>query len=76
VTEYIQPGYLRRWIENPQGIRYNTTMPGLGKGIPQREQVTEELVAYLKAMSAAKRDSWKQNDKPDLERLSPGSPER
>jgi len=72
VTEYIQPGYLRRWIENPQGIRYNTTMPGLGKGIPQREQVTEELIAYLKAMSAAKRDPWKQNDKPDLERLSPG----
>jgi hypothetical protein len=31
-------------------------MPGLGKGISQREQVTEELIAYLKAMSAAKRN--------------------
>ena len=72
VTEYIQPGYLRRWIENPQGIRYNTTMPGLGKGIPQREQVTEEILAYLKAMSAAKRDPPKQNDWPGLEYLSPG----
>ena len=56
VAEYIQPGYLRRWIENPQSIRYNTVMPGLGKEIPQREQVIEELIAYLKAMSVAKRD--------------------
>jgi cytochrome c2 len=72
VTEYIQPAYLKRWIENPQGIRYNTTMPGLAKGIPRREQVTEELIAYLEAMSAAKRDPAKQNDRPGLERLSPG----
>ncbi|HVW66033.1 MAG TPA: cytochrome c [Nitrosospira sp.] len=56
VTEYMQPGYLKRWIENPQSIRYNTTMPGLGKEIPGRKQVIEELIAYLKAMSAAKRD--------------------
>lgn len=56
VTEYLQPGYLKRWIENPQSIRYNTTMPGLGKEIPRREQVIEELIAYLEAMSIAKRD--------------------
>jgi hypothetical protein len=31
-------------------------MPGLGKEISQREQVIEELIAYLKAMSVAKRD--------------------
>ena len=56
VTEYIQSGYLKRWIENPQSIRYNTTMPGLGKEIPRREQVIEELIAYLEAMSIAKHD--------------------
>ena len=55
VAEYIRPGYLKRWIENPQSIRYNTAMPGLAKGIPNREKVTEELIAYLKAMSTAKR---------------------
>jgi cytochrome c1 len=53
---HIQPGYLKRWIENPQGIRYNTTMPGLAREIPRREQVIEDLIAYLKAMSGAKRD--------------------
>jgi hypothetical protein len=47
-------------------------MPGLGKGIPQREQVTEEIIAYLKAMSAVKRDPSKQNDRPGLEHLSLG----
>jgi cytochrome c2 len=56
VAEYIQPGYLKRWIENPQSIRYNTVMPGLGREIPRREQVAEEIIAYLKAMSIAKRD--------------------
>jgi hypothetical protein len=42
------------------------------QGNSRREQVTEELIAYLKAMSAAKRDPSKQNDRPGLERLSPG----
>jgi hypothetical protein len=42
-----------RWIENPQGIRYNTTAPGLAREIPRREQVIEDLIAYLKAMSGA-----------------------
>lgn len=55
VVEYIKPEYLKRWIENPISIRYNTTMPGLAKEIPNRQKITEELIAYLKAMSASKR---------------------
>lgn len=55
VVEYIKPEYLKRWIENPQTIRYNTTMPGLAKEIPNRGKVTEELILYLKVMSIAKR---------------------
>ena len=55
VVEYIRPAYLKRWIENPQSIRHNTTMPGLAKELPHRERITEELIAYLKAMSTAKR---------------------
>ena len=54
VVEYIKPEYLKRWIENPQAIRHNTTMPGLAKEIPHRGKVAEELIAYLKAMSIAK----------------------
>ncbi|SCX40163.1 Cytochrome c [Nitrosospira sp. Nsp1] len=56
VTEYIKPEYLKRWIMSPQSIRYNTTMPGLtGAILLDRETATEELIAYLKAMSNAKR---------------------
>ncbi len=55
VVEYIKPEYLKRWIENPQTIRYNTTMPRLAKEIPNRGKVAEELIAYLKAMSLSKR---------------------
>ncbi|SHL62278.1 Cytochrome c [Nitrosospira sp. Nsp11] len=55
VTEYIKPEYLKRWIVSPQSIRYNTTMPGITGAILDRETATEELIAYLKAMSNAKR---------------------
>ncbi|SFI24569.1 cytochrome c [Nitrosomonas sp. Nm34] len=55
VTEYIQPEYLKRWIDNPSSIRYNTTMPPLTAEIPAREKVIEELIAYLKAISTVKR---------------------
>ncbi len=54
VVEYIRPDYLKRWIENPQSVRYNTTMLGLAKTLPNREKITGELIAYLKAMSTAK----------------------
>jgi mono/diheme cytochrome c family protein len=55
IVEYIKPEYLKRWIIQPQSIRYNTTMPGLGEEIANREQVAAEIIAYLKAMSGAKR---------------------
>ena len=55
IVEYIKPEYLKRWILAPQTIRYNTMMPGLGEEISNREQVAAEIIAYLKAMSGAKR---------------------
>ena len=55
VVEYIKPEYLTRWIENPASIRYNTLMPALAMEIPNRAMVTQEIIAYLRAMSAAKR---------------------
>ena len=56
VVEYIKPEYLRRWIMSPQSIRYNARMPALPREISNAEQVTEELVTYLKVMSIMKRD--------------------
>ena len=55
VVEYIKPEYLKRWILAPQTIRYNTRMPALAEEISNREQVTAEIIAYLKAMSKVKR---------------------
>ena len=55
VVEYIKPEYLKRWILAPQTIRYNTHMPALAEEISNREQVAAEVIAYLKAMSGAKR---------------------
>ena len=55
IVEYIKPEYLKRWILAPQTIRYNTHMPALGEEISNREQVAAEIIAYLKAMSGAKR---------------------
>ncbi len=56
VVEYIKPGYLARWIDNPAGIRHGTLMPSLSHGIPDREMVARQIIAYLVAMSATKRD--------------------
>lgn len=55
VTEYIKPNYLRRWIDNPSSIRYNTTMPALAAETPERASIIEEIIAYLKVMSKTKR---------------------
>ena len=55
VVEYIKPEYLKRWILAPQTVRYNTRMPALGDEISNREQVAAEIIAYLKAISGAKR---------------------
>ncbi|PTR10576.1 cytochrome c [Nitrosospira sp. Nsp5] len=68
VVEYIKPEYLKRWIENPQTIRYNTTMPGLAKEIPDRGKITEELILYLKVMSITKRAPMKPSDQGELDR--------
>lgn len=55
VTEYLRSEYLTRWIENPASVRYNTVMPPLAAEIPNRATVTQEIIAYLRMMSSAKR---------------------
>ena len=54
VTEYIRPEYLRRWLDEPASIRYNTTMPALASETPQREQVITEIITYLETMRTQK----------------------
>lgn len=61
VVEYIRPAYLARWITDPSGIRQNTLMPALAQEIPDRVQVSNEIILYLKAMSLNKQHPGKQN---------------
>ncbi len=49
VTEYIQPAYLARIIDNPKAVRHGASMPGLDPKLPQRAQAIADLIAYLKA---------------------------
>jgi cytochrome c2 len=50
VTEYMEEKWLYRWIDNPQGIRYNTTMPPLNPDTKDRNRLIKGIIAYLKAM--------------------------
>jgi mono/diheme cytochrome c family protein len=54
VTEFLDDKWLRRWIRDPQGIRFNSRMPPLGPGLADRERTIEDVVQYLKAMSRKK----------------------
>lgn len=57
VTEYIQPTYLKLWIDNPTAIRLNSKMLPLAADIPDRDQVIDEIIAYLTTMRRVKSQS-------------------
>lgn len=50
VTEYIKEPWLRRWINNPRDISYNSTMPALDPNVKDRESIIENIISYLKIM--------------------------
>ncbi|HSE83244.1 MAG TPA: c-type cytochrome [Thermodesulfobacteriota bacterium] len=54
VTEYIMEPWLVKWIDNPAGIRYNTTMPALNPDAKDRDRIIKNIIAYLKAMRGKK----------------------
>lgn len=54
VTEMLFPPMLRRWLASPREMRWNTLMPGVPEGTPNRDQVIDDVIAYLKAMKGKK----------------------
>lgn len=54
VMELWKEAWLRKWIENPAAIRWNTTMPPLQVAEKEKAKVTSEIVAYLRAMEKNK----------------------
>lgn len=54
-TEYFQPGFLRRYIRDPQSLRQwpQAKMPGFAENVLS-EQELDELIAYLAHMAKRK----------------------
>lgn len=50
VTEYFDESWLFRLIDEPRDLRWNATMPGLNRKLPNREQTIRDIIAYLKSM--------------------------
>lgn len=55
ITEYYNEGWLKKWIENPNAIRLNASMPPLGVAENDKKAVINDLIAYLKDMAKNKR---------------------
>lgn len=51
VTTYMAPGWLRRWISDPQSVRRDTEMPGLQKDIPGRDRTIDDIIEYLTSVA-------------------------
>lgn len=43
--------WLRRWIDDPSQFAPNARMPALDRGLPDRAQTLDALIAYLRAMA-------------------------
>ena len=54
--EYRDPDWLRTWIEEPSRIRPGTRMPPINPALPDRARTIDQILAYLGAMAAARRD--------------------
>jgi mono/diheme cytochrome c family protein len=54
VTEYYRAEWIRKWIDKPTSVRFNTTMPALDSDVPDRAAVIEDLLAYLASMKNRK----------------------
>lgn len=54
VTEYWQSKWLHRFIANPQSVRANSKMISFNRDVDNREELIEDIIAYLKSMTRKK----------------------
>jgi hypothetical protein len=50
VTEYFKEPWLKKFINNPRDISYNSTMPALDPNAKDREKIIDNIISYLKVM--------------------------
>jgi cytochrome c2 len=53
-VEYRERDWLRAWIEDPARINPGARMPRLNPALPDREQVIDDILLYLEAISKKK----------------------
>ncbi len=53
VTEYFSDTWLNKWMLEPRSIRFNSAMPSFDT-LPDKKDVTANIILYLKAMSKRK----------------------
>lgn len=54
VTEYWQPQWLARFINDPQSVRTNSKMIAFYRDVENRAALIETIIAYLKSMKDKK----------------------
>ncbi len=55
VTEYFRPGFLNKWIEQPQNVRFGSLMPPFNPDHPERKKAIAGIVSYLEHMAQNKK---------------------
>ncbi|MGE4234390.1 MAG: c-type cytochrome [Bacteriovoracia bacterium] len=54
-TEYWHEKWLKKWMLDPQSIRFDAKMPPLDRSLEDRAQVASEIYEYLKHMAKHKK---------------------
>jgi len=55
VTEYLGSKWIRKWIENPASIRFNSRMPALSVNTDNKDETIDNIIRYLEVMKAYKK---------------------
>ncbi|MDA2919505.1 cytochrome c [Desulfobacterota bacterium AH_259_B03_O07] len=50
ITEYFEGSWLKKWINNPRDISYNSTMPALDPNANDRDVTMDNIISYLRVM--------------------------
>lgn len=57
VGKRVSPQYLKKFISNPHKTKEGTMMPDLLHGLPNKDEVTDELVHYLVSLGGPMKES-------------------
>lgn len=62
VTEYFKNDWLKKFISDPQSVRFNSSMPGYPTHTKEGKKLVHDVVEYLKVMAKHKRAPKKKTE--------------